>query len=44
MRRYLTCVALLIGLVSVIGCSRGGETDKNKDQDRPKPAEAPKKG
>jgi hypothetical protein len=39
MRRYLTYAALLIGLISCMGCSRGGDSEKNKDLDRPKPAE-----
>ncbi|HEY1380100.1 MAG TPA: hypothetical protein VGF55_25070 [Gemmataceae bacterium] len=42
MRRWVTCVLLLTGVVLAAGCSREGEKDKNKDLDRPKPAEAGK--
>ncbi len=40
MSRWFTCAALLIALVA--GCARSGDTNKNKDLDRPKPAEAGK--
>jgi len=42
MRRWLTYAALIFSLVAFIGCSRGGDSEKNKDLDRPKPAQAPK--
>jgi hypothetical protein len=42
MRRWLTCTALLIALAGCIGCSRPGDSEKNKDLDRPKPAEPAK--
>jgi hypothetical protein len=42
MRCWLTRAALLIGLAACIGCARAGDSEKNKDLDRPKPADAVK--
>ncbi len=42
MRRWVTCVAVLCGLALTAGCAREGEKDKNKDLDRPRPAETGK--
>ena len=43
MRQWLAFFVLLMSLVTTIGCSRGGPTDKNSNLDRPKPAEPAKK-
>lgn len=42
MARWLAFASLLIGLAASVGCSRPGDTAKNSELDRPKPADAAK--
>jgi hypothetical protein len=39
-RRWLSCLLILAGLVAAGGCGREAEKNKFKDLDRPKPAPA----
>jgi len=39
MGRWFRCLIVLVGVVALGGCGGGGERNKNKDLDRPKPTE-----